>query len=90
MITTDEPGVYVEGEFGIRLENELLCKKDGELLAFESITLCPFAKDAVIPEMMTDEERIWLNRYHKHVYETLSPLLDEKVKRWLYEQTAEI
>lgn len=90
MITTDEPGVYVEGEFGIRLENELLCKKDGELLAFESITLCPFDKDAVIPEMMTDEERIWLNRYHKHVYETLSPLLDEKVKRWLYEQTAEI
>ena len=90
MITTDEPGVYIEGEFGIRLENELLCIEDGDLLAFESITLRPFDRDAIIPEMLTRHEREWLNNYHKHVYETLSPVLSEDVKGWLRQQTAEI
>lgn len=90
MITTDEPGVYIEGKFGIRLENELLCIEDGDLLAFESITLCPFDRDAIIPEMLTRHEREWLNNYHKHVYETLSPVLSEDVKGWLRQQTAEI
>ncbi|MDY6037549.1 MAG: aminopeptidase P family protein [Eubacterium sp.] len=93
MITSDEPGVYIENEFGIRIENEILCKKcenDDELLCFEMLTLCPYEPEAIIPEMLSDSERKYLNSYNKKVYEILSPMLDEDVRIWLKTQTKSI
>ena len=83
MINSDEPGVYIEGEYGIRLENEILCIEKGGLYGFEPLTFCPFDKDAVLPELLTDDERKWLNDYHRQVYEKISPLVDENTKQWL-------
>lgn len=95
MVTTDEPGVYVEGQFGIRIENELVCRKwkkneYGQFMEFETITYAPIDLDAVIPEEMTQTERDYLNAYHKMVRETVSPYLTEEEQRWLAEQTREI
>lgn len=91
MITTDEPGLYFEGEYGIRLENELLCleEKDGTLY-FEPITFCPFEREAILPEMLTEEELAWLNKYHQEVFDRISPLVAEPVKAWLKEATKEM
>lgn len=90
MITTDEPGVYKEGAYGIRLENELVCvEKDGSL-AFEPITLCPFDRDAILPEMLSEEERKYLNTYHEKVYRVLESRLETEVRSWLREQTEEL
>ena len=91
MITSDEPGLYLTGQYGIRLENEILCVKrdDGEL-EFEPITWCPWEPEAILPELLTEQERKWLNDYHKAVYEKLSPLLDADTGAWLRIQTAEI
>lgn len=126
MISSDEPGVYLEGEFGVRLENEILCreaqaKTDGEEKAsrsgadakaqagtaeqnenhaggsagasgrtfcFETITFCPFEREAILTEQLTAEERDWVNNYHRQVYEMLAPLLDEETRAWLAAQTA--
>lgn len=91
MITSDEPGVYIEGEFGIRIENEILCKEaDGNAdeLYFEMLTLCPYEPDAIISERLTEEERIYLNGYHKMVYSKLAPLLEPEVRNWLRKVTA--
>ncbi|MBR6345565.1 MAG: M24 family metallopeptidase C-terminal domain-containing protein, partial [Lachnospiraceae bacterium] len=95
MITTDEPGLYIEDEFGIRHENELLCVKDekteyGQFLSFKNITVCPIDLEAVIPEMMTEDEKAYLNDYHRHVYETLSPLMTDEEKEWLAHETRSI
>lgn len=91
MITSDEPGVYIEGEFGIRIENEILCKKaDGNAdeLYFEMLTLCPYEPDSIISERLTEEERSYLNDYHKMVYSKLAPLLEPEVRNWLRKVTA--
>ncbi|MCQ2551115.1 MAG: M24 family metallopeptidase [Clostridia bacterium] len=86
MITSNEPGIYVEGEYGIRLENEMLCvEKDGHL-EFEILTLCPFDKQAIDFDMLTDAELNWLREYHQRVYTALAPHLDEDEKQWLKEQ----
>lgn len=86
MITSDEPGVYLEGRYGIRTENEILCiKKDGKY-AFEMITFCPYERDAIDVSMLTEGEIKYVDDYHRKVYETLSPLLDEDVSGWLEEQ----
>ncbi len=91
MITTNEPGVYIEGEYGIRLENEMLCIETGyDELGFEVITYCPFDRQAIIPELLEDEEIEALNSYHRMVYEVLSPHLDEDVRQWLAEETSPI
>ena len=92
MIVTDEPGVYLEGEYGIRLENELLtCKgvqnEYGQFMYYETITFIPMDLDAILPEMMTQEESDLLNAYHSAVYEKLSPHLDEEEKEWLRRYT---
>lgn len=88
MITSDEPGIYLEGEFGIRLESLLLCKEssDGNLY-FESMTYCPFDKAAILPEMMTKEEIQWLNNYHATVREKLRPYLTKELAEWLDNET---
>ncbi|MCD8103715.1 MAG: aminopeptidase P family protein [Lachnospiraceae bacterium] len=95
MITSDEPGYYVEGAFGIRHENLLVCVKDqetecGQFMRFEHLTMAPFDLDAVVPEQMTAPERELLNAYHAQVYEKLSPSLDEEERQWLREATRKI
>ena len=91
MITSDEPGDYIEGEYGIRLENELLCVELSDAsYAFETITLCPFDREAILPDRLTDEELEYLNNYHKKVQETLTPLVSKEIAEWLAEQTAPI
>lgn len=95
MITTDEPGVYLEGEYGIRVENELICVKDekneyGQFLRFENITYCPIDLDGIDPEEMSGKERKQLNDYHRMVYEKVSPFLTEEEREWLKEYTREI
>lgn len=95
MITTNEPGLYIEDEFGIRHENELLCRKAekteyGQFYDFQVITYAPFDLDAVKPEMLTYLEKEELNRYHKMVYETLSPFMTEEENAWLKEATRAI
>lgn len=122
MITSNEPGVYFEGKFGIRLENEILCVELGasagaheaaktaeskaakqakarkeawqaegrerRKFAFETISFCPFERSAIEVEMLTAEERVWLNSYHAEVYKKLSPLLASETQKWLAEETA--
>lgn len=91
MITSDEPGLYLEGQYGIRLENELLCVESlNEMYGFETITLCPFDREAILPELLTEEELQYLNDYHQKVRQTLVPLINDEVAEWLIEQTAPI
>lgn len=95
MITTDEPGVYLEGKYGIRTENELICKKAekneyGQFMEFENITYAPIDLDAILPEEMTITERNRLNEYHKMVYEKVAPYLTEEEQEWLKEYTRAI
>lgn len=95
MITSNEPGLYLEGQYGIRLENLVLCVKRAEneygtFLGFENLTMCPFELDAIIPEEMTRQEKDLLNAYHKTVFETLSPWFDEAETQWLRDATRAI
>ena len=95
MITSDEPGYYVEGEYGIRHENLIVCKKAeansfGQFMCFEHLTMVPFDLDAVVPELMTERERALLNEYHAEVYEKISPYLEAEEKEWLKEATRAI
>ena len=87
MITSDEPGVYFAGEYGIRLENEILCKEEKNGLCFETITLCPFDREAIDVNMLEDDELEFLNRYHGRVYDILKDYLDENEAKWLMKQT---
>ena len=95
MITTNEPGIYIEGSHGIRIENELLTRKQkkneyGQYMDFEVITLAPIDLDAIDPELMLENEKEYLNRYHKLVYDKISPFLSEKEKQWLKKYTRAI
>ena len=95
MITSDEPGYYVENEYGIRHENMIVCKKAektefGQYMCFEFLTMVPFDLDAVVPEQMTARERELLNDYHAQVYEKISPYLNEEEKEWLKDATRAI
>ena len=92
MLTSDEPGYYEAGQFGIRHENLLLCvgaddRISGDFLCFEPVTLVPFDLDGILPEMMQPEEIAWLNAYHERVYRTIGPHLDEADRAWLREAT---
>ena len=92
MITSDEPGVYIEGSHGIRTENLLLCVKDPEdgFLCFETLTLCPIDLLAVQMEYLDCEEKKWLNQYHEMVYRKLRDFLPEEEKEWLRKVTSPI
>ena len=95
MITSDEPGFYEEGEFGIRHESLLLCKKDtvtdyGQFMRFEPLTMVPFDLDGIIPEMLDRSEKEVLNGYHRKVRETIAPYLEDEERDWLYQVTREI
>ena len=95
MITSDEPGVYLEGKFGIRLENLLLCVEKeqnefGQFLGFEALTLAPVERDAIDPSQMTQQDKLLLNEYHEKVYDTISPYLDRNEAEWLMDACAPI
>lgn len=88
MTVTDEPGIYLPGLFGVRTENTLLIApyketQFGRFLQFEPLTLCPIDTEPIILDMLTAEERDWLNAYHKTVYDRLSPHLDGEDLAWL-------
>lgn len=88
MVTSNEPGVYKAGSHGVRTENLVLTVPAGEgmfgnYLKFETITLCPICKKGIIKEMLSEEEINWLNDYHQHVYEKLSPDLNKEEREWL-------
>ena len=95
MIITDEPGLYIEGSHGIRLENELLARKGvkneyGQFLYFEAITLVPFDLDAINPDMMSEENKKLLNDYHAKVYEVIAPHLNDDEEAFLKKYTRAI
>ncbi|MBF0759648.1 aminopeptidase P family protein [Dysgonomonas mossii] len=95
MVTSNEPGLYRAGQYGIRIENLIRTKHEmttefGDFYSFETLTLCPIDTTPIIKEMLTEKEIIWLNEYHKFVYDRLSPLLTEDEKQWLKEKTHEI
>ena len=88
MTVTNEPGIYLEGKFGVRIENTLLIVPAestafGDFLKFETLTLAPIDTAPIVLEMLSTEEREWLNNYHRRVYESLSPHLTEGEKEWL-------
>lgn len=95
MITTDEPGVYLEGKFGIRTENELVARlgtknEYGQFMYFENLTYVPVDLDAVDPSQMTDAEKTYLNNYHADIYEKISPYLSAEEAEFLKKYTRAI
>ena len=95
MVITDEPGIYEDGKFGIRTENEFIVRKGtknkyGQFMYFETITFAPIDLDGIDPEYLSKTEREWLNNYHKQVYEKISPHLTDEEKEWLKTYTREI
>ena len=92
MITTVEPGVYRDHQYGIRLENMLVCRKHikneyGQFMNFENICMCPFDLDAILPELLNEEEKKYLNDYHREVYQKISPFLNDEEKSKLKHYT---
>lgn len=95
MVVTDEPGVYLPHQLGIRIENELLVVKGeqnfyGQFLYFENLTWVPYDLDAIEPRYLSKDNIDEINRYHAHVYELLAPLLSEEERAWLKKETRPI
>ncbi|MCI9523709.1 MAG: aminopeptidase P family protein [Erysipelotrichaceae bacterium] len=95
MVTTVEPGIYLEGQYGIRTENELITRKGvkneyGQFMEFETITFAPIDLDGINPKEMSRDEKNWLNAYHKEVYDKISPYLSDEECVWLKEYTRPI
>lgn len=95
MITTDEPGIYLQGQYGIRTENELICVKGeknqyGQFMGFENITYVPIDLDGIDKQYLNAEDVKQLNDYHKMVYEKISPYMTPEENEWLKEYTREI
>ena len=90
MIISNEPGFYLEGAYGIRIENLVLVNApsipaggDREMLSFETLTLAPFDRRLIDVKLLTPDERAWLNRYHKRVMDDVGPALGPQDRRWL-------
>lgn len=95
MVLSNEPGLYRQGEYGIRTENMIVCVKDknsafGDFLCFDTLTLCPIDTSAIDKSLLSTEEINWLNSYHQRVYDELETLLDEELRVWLKEITQPI
>ena len=95
MVTTNEPGVYVENSHGIRIENEIVVRKAekneyGQFMDFEVITFAPIDLDAIDESLILKDEKVYLNNYHKQVYDKISTYLNEEEKQWLKTYTREI
>jgi Xaa-Pro aminopeptidase len=92
MLLTDEPGLYREGQYGIRLENMVLVIEDrqtqfGRFLKFENMTFCHFERNLMDKSMLSPQEVNWINEYHQRVYDRLAPGLDLPVRQWLEQRT---
>ena len=92
MDVTNEPGIYIEGKHGIRIENVMVARKAdkneyGQFMEFETLTFVPLERAAIDPKYLTDRQRQWINVYQEQVYEKLSPYLSEEEKEWLYKET---
>lgn len=95
MVVSIEPGVYKAGKHGIRIENIVVVDRDietesGQFMKFETLSLAPIDLNAVDPSLLSQEEKDWLNNYHRNVYDKISPYLTEEEKSWLKEQTRSI
>ena len=95
MITSNEPGLYLEGRFGVRTENMMLCVKAekneyGQFLRFENLSWAPIDLDAIDARWLEERDRRLLNEYHQKVFEHISPWLPEEEAAWLKEVTREI
>ena len=95
MVTSNEPGLYRAGKYGIRIENLIVTQHEtttefGNFYSFKTLTLCPIDTTPIVKEMLTDKEITWFNEYHKFVYDRLASLLNEEEKQWLKEKTNEI
>jgi Xaa-Pro aminopeptidase len=95
MLISDEPAIYREGEYGIRIENLILCFEDeetefGKFLKFETVSLCYIDKSLIEISLLDQKEINWLNSYHAEVYDKLSPYFSGEEKEWLKEKTGEI
>ena len=95
MTITDEPGIYLAGKFGVRIENTLLITpyketEFGQFLQIEPLTLCPIDTSPILRELLLPEEAEWLDRYHQLVYNTLAPYLDAEEVAWLREACSPI
>ena len=92
MLTSNEPGIYREGQYGIRIENLVLAQpaqasEFGDFLRFETLTLCPIDSRPIDATLLTADEKNWLNNYHQTVYDQLAPLLSEQEQEWLKQKT---
>ncbi|MGL4292063.1 MAG: aminopeptidase family protein P, partial [Bacteroidales bacterium] len=95
MVTSNEPGLYITNEYGIRHENLILTVEDGEsafgkFYGFETLTLFPFDLKGIEPALLDETEKEWLNNYHRQVYDKLAPALTEEEKTWLAAKTKAI
>ncbi|EEX17937.1 aminopeptidase P family protein [Prevotella veroralis] len=95
MTVTNEPGLYLEGKFGVRIENTLLIVPAettafGDFLKFETLTLAPIDTTPIVLDLLTEEERLWINNYHRRVFKSLSPYLAGHERKWLEEATRSI
>lgn len=95
MVTSNEPGLYRTNQWGVRIENLVACvdycsTQFGEFLKFEDLTLCPIDTRLILPELLTDSEKQWLNAYHQKVYNALVGLVSDTAKDWLTDRTAPI
>ena len=95
MITSNEPGFYKNGAFGIRIENLVLTKEDekteyGQFLSHETLTLFPIATNLIDINLLNPDEILWLNNYHNEVYKRLSPRVDQEEKEWRKSKCASI
>ena len=89
MITSNEPGIYLAGEFGIRIENLVLCKKHsetvfGKFLCFDDLTLVPYDIEAIDRTILSEDDIISIRAYHERVYDSLKDYLTEEERIWLY------
>ncbi len=95
MITSDEPGIYIPNKFGIRIENLMVCldketTEYGKFLKFDFLTVAPYEREAIVKEMLNEEELTLLNNYHKRVFTELAPYLNDDERKWLFDVTREI
>ncbi|MCD4650337.1 MAG: aminopeptidase P family protein [Candidatus Cloacimonetes bacterium] len=95
MVVSNEPGIYREGKYGIRIENLIVVRKPettefGEFLSFETLTMCPYESVLIDTNLLNNVEIEWINAYHREVFEKVSPLLEEADKNWLAEATRPI
>ena len=89
MITSNEPGIYLENEFGIRIENLIVCKKHketkfGKFLSFDDLTLVPYDLEAIDKSVLTDVDKSLIHAYHEKVYNALKDYLTKEEQNWLY------